>query len=267
MPNMFLGFPVPRAKIAEMIEGYAPPLAHVARHRPNGDDPLVLPADISAGQGVVWDGVKFIGAAGGGIASAYDSPGYFFQTFFESLSGFGIVGGSQVILTGESLYFVTTTGAGSRGTLYKNPQIFKTAPSFSSSYRWKSEVRINPDSPGHGKFWLGIGFPEGSFFAGFNVTDHLLTAQWNSTTGWYYSPTIEDFGSAGYDVTRTLEVITTPTDIKFYVDGVLQYTAVANLPTTSTSFKYIFYADLYNAGSGNVQRVTLSYFKYERQIS
>jgi len=47
MPNMFLGFPVPRAKIAEMIEGYAPPAVHASWHLPPGSDPLIAPGDIN----------------------------------------------------------------------------------------------------------------------------------------------------------------------------------------------------------------------------
>lgn len=63
MGNLFIGFPVPRAKIADMIEGSAPPLNHIANHRPSGSDPLVLDTDIEDNQIVKWNGTKFIGAA------------------------------------------------------------------------------------------------------------------------------------------------------------------------------------------------------------
>ena len=66
MGNLFIGFPVPRAKIADMITGSAPPLNHVANHEPDGSDPLVLPGDIDPGEFVGWNGTKFIGAAAGG---------------------------------------------------------------------------------------------------------------------------------------------------------------------------------------------------------
>jgi len=59
--NLFIGFPVPRAKIADMITGSAPPLNHVANHLPVGTDPLVLPGDISSDQVVQWNGTKFVG--------------------------------------------------------------------------------------------------------------------------------------------------------------------------------------------------------------
>lgn len=66
MGNLFIGFPVPRAKIATMIEEAAPPLEHVANHEPDGTDPIVLPGDISTDEVLQWNGTKFIGAAAGG---------------------------------------------------------------------------------------------------------------------------------------------------------------------------------------------------------
>ena len=61
MGNLFIGFPVPRAKIATMIEEAAPPLEHYANHEPDGSDPLVLPGDISQNQILQWNGEKFVG--------------------------------------------------------------------------------------------------------------------------------------------------------------------------------------------------------------
>jgi len=66
MANLFIGFPVPRAKIADMIEGAAPPLEHVSNHLPPGSDPLILSTDIEDNEIVKWTGEKFIGAAAPG---------------------------------------------------------------------------------------------------------------------------------------------------------------------------------------------------------
>ena len=73
MANLFIGFPVPRAKIADMIEGSAPPLEHITNHLPPGSDPLVLPGDISDDQILQWNGTKFVGTAAAGNG-AYPSP-------------------------------------------------------------------------------------------------------------------------------------------------------------------------------------------------
>lgn len=59
---------MPRAKIADMITGSAPPLNHVANHEPDGSDPIVLPGDIGSGQVIQWNGTKFIGFTTGAAA-------------------------------------------------------------------------------------------------------------------------------------------------------------------------------------------------------
>lgn len=72
MANLFIGFPVPRAKIADMIAGAAPPLEHYENHEPDGSDPIVLPVDISPNQILQWNGTKFVGAepaGNGGLPS------------------------------------------------------------------------------------------------------------------------------------------------------------------------------------------------------
>ncbi|GAH85805.1 unnamed protein product, partial [marine sediment metagenome] len=38
MANLFIGFPVPRARIADMIEGSAPPTLHAPQHESGGTD-------------------------------------------------------------------------------------------------------------------------------------------------------------------------------------------------------------------------------------
>lgn len=73
MANLFIGFPVPRAKIADMIVGSASPLNHVVNHLPPGSDPIVLPGDIESGEIVAWNGTKFVGVAAPG-GGAYPSP-------------------------------------------------------------------------------------------------------------------------------------------------------------------------------------------------
>lgn len=73
MGNFFIGFPVPRAKIATMIETAAPPLEHVENHFPDGSDPIVLPDDIGEGQILTWNGAKFVGSDAP-AAVGYPSP-------------------------------------------------------------------------------------------------------------------------------------------------------------------------------------------------
>lgn len=73
MANLFFGFPVPRAKIADMISSEAAPIDHVADHLPDGSDPIVAPGDISDNEFLQWNGTKFVGTASGGNG-AFPSP-------------------------------------------------------------------------------------------------------------------------------------------------------------------------------------------------
>ena len=109
MANFFLGFPVPRARIADMITGAAPPLEHTANHRPDGSDPLVLPGDISSGQLVKWNGSKFIGLdqPQAGITFPWDD--YHFHTHFESLDGFDITANDNATVTLDHDELLLTT--------------------------------------------------------------------------------------------------------------------------------------------------------------
>lgn len=74
MGNLFIGFPVPRAKIATMIETAAPPLEHYDNHLPDGSDPIVLPGDISDDQILQWNGTKFTGTDAPSEGVAEHSP-------------------------------------------------------------------------------------------------------------------------------------------------------------------------------------------------
>lgn len=73
MSNFFIGFPVARAKIADMISSEAAPLDHASDHFPSGSDPIVLPGDISEDEVLQWNGTKFVGTAAGGNGG-YPSP-------------------------------------------------------------------------------------------------------------------------------------------------------------------------------------------------
>lgn len=108
MANLFIGFPVPRAKIADMIEGAAPPLNHIVNHRPPGSDPLVLPDDIEDDQIVKWNGTKFIGTAepaGGNILSPISLPAAAFRAEDDNLDFFCDATGLRRGTSTDAAYF------------------------------------------------------------------------------------------------------------------------------------------------------------------
>ncbi len=102
MGNLFIGFPVPRAKIADMISTAAPPLLHAYTHEPGGDDEITLPS--------------------AGISTLYDDPGFHYKTFFPNLDGFEIdqAESGQVIHEPQNTILATGETTASWAKIVKN---------------------------------------------------------------------------------------------------------------------------------------------------
>lgn len=264
MPNSFLGFPVPRAKIAEMIAGSAPPLEHSAWHRPPGSDPLVLPADIADGQAVVWDAAaaKFKGASAGGIGSVYDDPGYPFLTFFESLSGYYSASSpaSGVSLSNTQLGLITQGGANDWASLYKEPSEFVTPWPWSKKAKFKTEVTFSATASSLPKHDVMIGDTDTGRHFGFVVRDGKLYGSVGNGSAETLTAALEDWGAAGYYKTKKLEAVYNVTSVDFWVDGVKVATLSSGLPTGTTSARKMIRLYIRGNGSANWHALVLSHW-------
>ena len=270
MPNMFLGFPVPRAKIAEMIEGYAPPLAHVDRHRPPGDDPLALPADISDGQALVWDAAlaKFKGASAGGIASVYDDPGYPMLTFFESLDGLYTSSSPAlgVSLSNTQLSLMTQGGASDWASAYKHPSEFKTALSWSKKAKFKTDVTFVATASSLPKLDVMVGDTDTGRHFGFVVRDGKLYGSVGNGSVETLTAALADWGASGYYQTHKIEAVYNVSSVDFYLNGVLVGTIITNLPTGTTSAGRMIRLYVRANTSANYHGLILSYWKFWKEI-
>ena len=270
MPNMFLGFPVPRAKIAEMIEGYAPPLAHVARHRPPGDDPLALPADIAAGQLLGWDGTKYKGytVGAGGIASVYDDPGINILEWFASIDGWTVAKsvGSAIVVNGNRLDIYIAPSLGGYGYVNKTPNIFVTAPSWAKKARWKADVYFEAPTPNKGLVWVVHGGPSTGQHVGFKIADGILYGSVGNGTTETLTGLIENWGSAGFTKTKTLEINYKVTSCDFYVDESLVATLSSGLPTGTSYANTLINFYVYVDGGENLYRLRSSFLKLWKEI-
>ena len=270
MPNLFLGFPVPRAKIAEMIEGYAPPLAHVARHRPPGDDPLALPADIAAGQLLGWDGSKFVGQAGGGggIASVYDDPGYPFLTFFESLAGYYYASSPTggVTLSNTQLSLMTQGGANDWASLYKEPSEFVALWSWSKLAKFKTEVTLAATGSSLPKIDVMFGDTDTGRHFGFIVRDGKLYGSVGNNSVETLTAALEDWGAVGYYKTKRLEAVYNVTSVDFWVGGVKVATLSDNLPAGTTSARKMIRLYVRGNGSASYHGIVLSHWIAWKEI-
>jgi len=256
LPNLFLGFPVPRAKIASMIEGAAPPLEHASWHKPPGSDPIVLPADISSGQLVKWNGTKFIGVYEPSPGGKDPFTALIYHTLFDSIDGIWQekTGSAQILLSGNGVVLDTQTTANSGAKLRKLPYYLIHTPTWSKQRKLKTKARVIHSGTGSitciimtGEHieWIGFGFS-------FGLT--TLDGVTYNGSGNMTSRTLETLPSAPYDVTRTLEAIFYPgVKIDFYVDGVLKNTATTNLPTGTTRADELLWARVLNESAQRLQ--------------
>lgn len=249
MGNSFIGFPVPRAKIADMIAGAAPPLIHHTDHETGGDDE-----------------VDCTGLAGaGGITLPLDD--LYFHTFFENIDGYtqSNYGGGGVTLSTENISVACAGGNGDRGQIYKavakkyvpltwaKDREFRVQAGFYAATNSTQKLQI-----GTGHLWTGYGF-------GFKIQDGLLKA-YSKGSGGTYEETIEDLGASGYDIGRKLRArLTAGTKVEFWVDGVLVKTDTTCYPTGTTYADRIFQATANNPVAGNSGEVWFSEFQVRQE--
>jgi len=236
MPNSFLGFPVPRAKIAELIEGSAPPKEHAPWHEPDGTDPIVLPADIITDQAVGWDGTKFKGyalAAPGGL-DFYDNILLDFNIIIPAEFPTVIYGSGTITWDGYCLNIGSEGAALSGGSLRYEQSYPPIIPSWTKKTKFKSRVRsrVRTDSAGaKSALSTGLIHETGGGF-GFQHIPGTLQGISRNGTATTTVDLLTGLGTVSY--TWSLEAIFTPgVDIKFYVDGVLKGTITTNLPTST----------------------------------
>lgn len=266
MGNLFMGFPVPRAKIAEMIEGAAPPLNHIENHRPPGTDPLVLPGDISSGQLVKWNGSKFIGvdAPSGGLATRYADKDIFCYTNFESLDGFStaVTNSGEIAIDESFLDLYTNTTSGSTAYIFKilNIQIPMGTWDKVRKFRVTAYFWSNPDETG--LIYIGMGRAHNGRHVAFMVEDGILKGSVHNGTS-QSKVNLDDWGSGSYADTKALEAVFTPASkAEFYIAGVKEGELTTNLPSGYSDAEHWIFAYTANSEAEKRNRTRLSQFQF-----
>jgi len=265
MGNLFIGFPVPRAKIAEMIEGSAPPLEHIANHLPDGSDPLILPGDIATGQIIKWNGSKFIGAtpAAGGIATRYADTDKFWYTNFESLDGFEIYqsAGASVTLSQDFVWLQTGTTINHLARVRKRDEIGYPVLSWNNVRKFRCRASLHTENNVTGDIFLGVGAGPGSRHIGFIVDYGILKGSvHNGTSGAEIE--LETLDTPTYSPTKLLEAVFTPgSKAEFYVDGEKLGEITTYLPSGLTDANWWFYAYIKNIDGVNDLWLRISQFE------
>ncbi len=213
MANFFLGFPVPRAKIADMISEDAPPIIHVTQHIPGGSDPFV--ASMANGQILVWSSAAgaFVAAtpSGNGIADLYSETGYYFHTFFESIDNFYKVVTNSGEISADQQGITVKTGATQNSTadFNKKPNRSIVPPVWTKSRRFKCVVNFSSTGSKLGEIWITTGGYGATWsHIGFKVIDGVLYGTYRNVSN-TADVTIETLGTGAYDQERTLECVWT----------------------------------------------------------
>lgn len=249
MGNSFIGFPVPRAKIADMIIGEAAPKEHHLDHEHGGDDEVNC--------------TNLVGA--GGISLPLDD--LYFHTFFESLdyfskqtSGAGAIAGA----TDHVEVYVLGT-ANDKAEIYKK-LYYKYVPlTWGKDREFRIEVSLYAGSSSTQKLEIGTGNIWNSYGFGFKVQNGLFKA-YSRGAGGIYEETIEDWGSSGYNQQHKLRAkLTAGSKVEFYVNEVLVKTDTTCYPTGSTNANKVFQVTANNPVSGHVAVISFSEFQVRQE--
>lgn len=242
MGNMFLGFPVPRAKIADMIATDAPPTLHKENHEAGGKDEL--------------DCTGLAGA--GGISFPYD--GILAQFLFTSIDGFyeDNTGTGIITISDSQLYLTSGLNADSKARIEKNSNYLNPKWNFSKNSELKTRIRFRTYTSATGNFVAVIGYDGIYQHFGFKVTAGKLYG----TVGNGSAETtveLQTLGAAAYDVTRDLKAaFTSGSKCEFYVDGVKLGEITTGLPSAEDDPATLLILEASNPGVAETKKLYAS---------
>lgn len=262
MGNLFMGFPVPRAKIAEMIEGTAPPSIHIVNHLPGGSDELVLSADISSGQLIKWDGSKFIGLDEPSAGAPFPWDGINIGSIFEAIDGYNTWHGgtSTVIVNLEGLRLYNPEASISNCACYRLMNYISPASSWGKATRFDAQVEFDVWKDANPTVTLIKGQKGNYNKIGFFADNNGLFGITGNATG-NNTEQIASHGATKFYVDALLSARFTPgVKCEFYLNGTLEGTSTTKLPTGSGALTYAFYADLTTSGDAKPNYFKVNYW-------
>jgi hypothetical protein len=249
MANLFLGFPVPRAKIADMISGSAPPTVHHTQHEDGGSDEM--------------DVTGLVGAGGAGGVPLED---LLYQYFFTSIDGLELVSAGTGAGTLFYNYLRLATGTTANSTVRLRDSLEYPNP----FARWDRERRLitraqfnfSTSVTGDVRLHVGDYTPTGDH-VGFELLDGVLkgTVANGSTE---YTVDLETLLTGPGTAGRLLEFRHFPGDrVDFYVDSALKgtITGASKLPRLGYNDSDLMWVWVSNKTLAQQKTVELSMWK------
>ena len=215
MGNLFIGFPVPKAKIADMIIGEAAPKEHHTDHEAGGDDEM-----------------NCTGLEGaGGTSLPFDDLLY--ATNFESIDGlWSEVNGGGAINLDYHYVQLTTGGANDDlARLKRYPTCTSTAMTWNNNRSFSTEVILSVDTPANTRIVIGTGDLGSGTGFGF-IIDNGRFKTWCQSGHWSSNFEIADWSGGSFWEKKRLKAHKTgASEVKFYVDGSLVHTETEWVPS------------------------------------
>lgn len=238
MANLFIGFPVPRAKIADMISSDAPALDHATQHESGGDDELDVTGLTGAG------GVSF------------PIRGIWLDDYFVDdarwRTSFG--GDSALTRSYDKLSFLSSDTNPSEAEL----ELLISQPCTTLTWNKKRHLifqcYLDCEDRTTAYIWIATGNPSGSNYVAFYVWDGKLWSQ-NRNSGGTAAQELLTFTGAFIGQDILLEAIHFPGDkIEYWVDGDLLHSETSRVPSGNTDGNYLAHLSVDNqANAYNVQ--------------
>jgi len=245
MANLFIGFPVPRAKIADMIEGAAPPLDHASQHEYGGDD-VVDPKDQNSL-------ITLPFPLGGFFLDSYtvDGPGW--QPYDS--------GDGETFLYGDHLEMKTgTTNPSTYGT-----RLNISRPITTLTWAKKRHLRITfttyCDDSATAILRVLTGYPGSYNHFGLQIADGKFSAICGNGSSETVTD-IETYDPGAIDETIEFHAILYPgVKVEFFLSSVLAATITTNLPTGTNEATYMIYFHLDNNSTTNNLNIAFNHFQ------
>ncbi len=245
MGNSFIGFPVPRARIADMIAGSAPPSEHKSQHQDGGTDEMDLTGLIGAGgEGFPLRGLWI-------DDFSLDHPRYY--TSFT--------GGGELTRSYNKLTLRSTTFRPSDAEIYGIIRQPVPALTWDKKRHLLFQCYLDIDDRSNMYIWIAFGNASGDNYIGFQLWDSdLITMNRNAGGTRQTVVTTWTDGFIGEDI--VLEAIHFPGEkVEFWVNRVLVHTETSRVPAGTTDAEYTFYLYVGNNNTENNVQMDFSHIQ------
>lgn len=243
MGNLFLGFPVSRAKIADQIATTAAPSAHHTQHENGGSDEIDVTGLVGAGGG------------GGGVGALIS-----YQSNIDSLDGFYTTstGSGGVTITSAGATVSSGATADSLGRLKKTTQSLGLHANYGLNRSFFADVWFYSATSATGLLRIATASTASKKHIGFKVLNGILYG----TVGNGSAETtvlLQTIDTIAFAAERSLLVIfTAGSKCEFFVDGVLLGTITTGLPSGLSTDYELFWALASNPAVAEIKRIGIT---------